>query len=161
MVAVTRIRRIVGEVLDPELPVVTLHDLGIVRDVRIGADGTVHVDLTPTFSGCPAMTQIGDDVRAVLAEAGWTAVNIQLVLAPAWSTDWITPDGRRKLAEHGVVPPGPAPPPGEVAVSLQPVPCPRCSSSSTRVVSAFGSTACMAQHACTTCGEPFSRFKAI
>lgn len=152
---------VVGGVTDPELPVVSLDDLGIVRDVRFTDSGAVEVDLTPTYSGCPAMTQICDDVHAALAASGWTDVKVELVLAPAWTTDWITAEGRRKLAEHGVAPPGPAPAPGEVAVQLGPVRCPRCGSARTRLVSAFGSTACTAQHVCSDCAEPFSRFKAI
>lgn len=156
------VRAVVAGVPDPELPVVTIHDLGILRDVRI-EDGRAVVEITPTYSGCPAMESIRSDVRARLAERGVADAEVVTVLAPAWTTDWITPEGREALRRHGIAPPGPAGPPGRsrpVALTLS-VRCPRCGSPDTRELSRFGSTACKALWACTACGEPFDHVKAI
>lgn len=154
---------------DPELPVVTIGDLGIVRSVSIVLDGQVEVVLTPTYSGCPATEVIRGDVVAALTRAGFDDVAVHTVLAPAWTTDWITAAGRRKLAAHGIVPPSPARPARRVDVALatrvatersEPaVRCPQCESSDTRLVSQFGSTACQAMYRCMTCREPFDRIK--
>jgi ring-1,2-phenylacetyl-CoA epoxidase subunit PaaD len=151
---------------DPELPVVTIGDLGIVRTVNVGPDGQVVVVLTPTYSGCPATEVIHGDVVAALKDAGFDDVEVRTVLAPAWTTDWITAAGRRKLAAHGIVPPSPAGNARPVDVSLttrvasEPgVRCPRCESSDTRLVSQFGATACQAMYRCVTCREPFDRIK--
>jgi ring-1,2-phenylacetyl-CoA epoxidase subunit PaaD len=157
---------ICSAVPDPELPVVTIGDLGIVRGVSVGADGHVGVVLTPTYSGCPATEVIRGDVVAALNDAGFDDVRVRTVLAPAWTTDWITAAGRRKLAAHGIVPPSPAGPARRVDVPLttraatEPaVQCPRCQSSDTRLVSRFGATACQAMYRCVTCREPFDRIK--
>ncbi|MEU5365181.1 1,2-phenylacetyl-CoA epoxidase subunit PaaD [Streptomyces sp. NPDC005925] len=115
-----RARHVAERVPDPELPMLTLADLGVLRDVRVEADGTVVADLTPTYSGCPAMAEMRADTAARLRAAGFAQVRVRTVLDPPWTTDWITPEGRRKLAEHGIAPPGPAPrrAPGPVPLVL-------------------------------------------
>jgi len=167
-VALAEIREIAGRVRDPELPMLTIADLGVLRGVAVGEDGRVEVTVTPTYSGCPAMDTIRADVRQALAERGFAGVTVRTVLAPAWTTDWISEAGRRALAEHGIAPPGPAGPaaaPGPVLVRLgrrpEPVGCPQCGSADTREVSRFGSTACQALWVCDSCGEPFGHVKAI
>ncbi|MBW8767300.1 MAG: phenylacetate-CoA oxygenase subunit PaaJ, partial [Geodermatophilales bacterium] len=143
-------RRIAESVVDPELPVLTLADLGVLRDVRTEGDGTVVVEITPTYSGCPAMGVMRADLVHALHQAGFPDVDVRTVLAPAWSTDWISPEGRRKLAEAGIAPPGAAPrrPPGPVPLDLGPprrvADCPLCGSPDTVQLSEFGATACTA-----------------
>lgn len=160
-------RRIAARVPDPELPMLTLADLGVLRDVRVRDDGTVVADLTPTYSGCPAMAEMRAEVAARLRAAGHPRVQVRTVLDPPWTTDWITPEGRRKLAAHGIAPPGPAPRPtgGPVPLTLSPtrraVPCPRCGSARTEETSRFGSTSCKALRRCLDCREPFEHFKEI
>ncbi|TQN27855.1 ring-1,2-phenylacetyl-CoA epoxidase subunit PaaD [Haloactinospora alba] len=156
-------RGIAAEVRDPELPMVNLADLGILRRVECDAAGTVTVTVTPTYAGCPAMDAIRDDIRAALAEHGYTSVEVRTELTPAWSTDRITPEGRRKLAEHGIAPPTGAAPAGggrRVGVELS-VRCPHCGSLDTREVSRFGSTACKALYSCGSCREPFDHVKPL
>jgi ring-1,2-phenylacetyl-CoA epoxidase subunit PaaD len=157
--------------LDPELPMLTIGDLGILRCVRYfpgrehGEGGEVVVTITPTYSGCPAMREISADVRARVTRAGFPQVTVRTQLSPAWSTDWITPEGRRKLAQSGIVPPSPAPSrTGPVPLTLGPVPsprCPRCDSAETRLTAQFSATACKSLHRCTACGEPFEAVKAL
>jgi ring-1,2-phenylacetyl-CoA epoxidase subunit PaaD len=151
------------EVPDPELPVVTLGDLGIIRGAAVAPDGAVEVAITPTYVGCPATEAIAKDVREAVAElCAPREVRTLTVLAPAWSTDWISDSGRRKLAEHGI-----APPSGTRAVQSGPVPvelsvrCPRCASTDTRLISRFGSTPCQSLRACRSCGEPFGAVKPL
>jgi len=153
-------RSAAGAVPDPEIPVLTLDDLGVVRDVRVTADGTVEVDITPTYTGCPATAVIAADVRAAVEAAGARRVEVRTVLSPAWTTDWMSDDGRRKLREYGIAPPGPARTRGPVPLTLT-ARCPRCGSADTREVSRFGSTPCKALWACRSCAEPFDSFKAI
>jgi ring-1,2-phenylacetyl-CoA epoxidase subunit PaaD len=154
-------------VTDPELPTVTLADLGVLRDVRTEPDGTVVVEITPTYSGCPAMGVMRADLVHALHRAGFPSVDVRTVLSPAWSTDWITEAGRRKLAEGGIAPPGPAPvrSPGPVPLELGPsrrrADCPLCGSADTEEVSEFGSTACKALRRCRSCREPFEHLKEI
>ena len=145
-------------VADPELPVVTIGDLGIVRAVDIDAQGCVHVVLTPTYSGCPATAVIRQDVVAALHDAGFDQVELRTALAPAWTTDWITDAGRRKLSDNGIVPPSGAGAQRRVDLALS-VRCPRCGSLDTRLVSRFGSTACQAMYRCSSCLEPFDAIK--
>lgn len=147
-----------AEVADPELPALTLCDLGIVRDIRTRGD-QLEVVLTPTYSGCPATEFIDSSVRAALAAAGLGPVTITQQLAPAWTTDWISAEGWRKLLAYGIAPPGAA---GDV-VRIRPrqLVCPRCGSANTERLSAFGSTACKALHRCLGCREPFEHFKPI
>ena len=147
---------------DPEIPVISLRELGILRDVRPVADG-LEVVITPTYSGCPAMGQIEDDVKATLARAG-IAARVVTQLAPAWTTDWISPEGRAKLLAYGIAPPsGTAAVAAASPVRIRPpgVACPRCGSADTERLSAFGSTACKALHRCLACREPFEYFKPI
>lgn len=165
--AVTRARDIAATVTDPEMPMLTLVDLGVLRDVRRDANGTVIVTITPTYSGCPAMATMRADLESALAAAGYDRVEVRTSLAPAWSSDWITDDGRRKLKEHGIAPAhvvrrqssGPIP------LSLVPyrptVQCPQCDSFDTEETFAFGSTACKSLYRCRRCHEPFDRVKEI
>lgn len=146
---------------DPEIPVLTLGDLGVIRDLRLADDGAVEVYLTPTYTGCPATAVIADDVRDALRRAGAAEVRVQTVLAPAWTTDWMSESGRRKLREYGIAPPGPAghaAGPVRLAFSAR---CPHCGSLDTREVSHFGSTPCKALWTCRSCAEPFDSFKAL
>lgn len=148
-------RAVVATVPDPEIPVLTIDDLGILRDVEATAEGRVVVTITPTYSGCPAMDAIRADVLAALRAHGGDDAEVRTVLAPAWSSDWISEDGRRKLREYGISPPGPS------QLLQLGVCCPRCGSLATRLVSRFGATACQSQHVCQDCREPFDHFKEI
>ncbi|MGC9668240.1 1,2-phenylacetyl-CoA epoxidase subunit PaaD [Planosporangium sp. 12N6] len=147
---------VAAAVLDPELRVVTIGDLGVLRDVTV--DGAhVTVTVTPTYSGCPAMDVIRSDIRRALAGAGYDDVEIVTRLRPAWSTDQISPAGREKLAAAGIAPPGPSR--GPVALTFR-VRCPHCGSPDTEELSRFGSTACKALWRCRACTEPFDHVKA-
>lgn len=150
---------------DPELPMVTVGDLGILRSVTVEPDGTVVATITPTYSGCPAMHEISADVRRRLQRAGFAGAEVRTQLAPPWTTDWITADGRAKLAAAGIAPPSPAPrASGPVPLTLGRPPavrCPRCGSVDTRRTAEFGATACKALHRCTACGEPFEAVKPL
>ena len=155
----TRAWQVAASVLDPELPVVTIEDLGILRDVTEDDQGRVHVQITPTYSGCPAMEAIRTDLVDALASAGYQQVQVEFVLSPAWTTDWLSEEGRAKLAAYGVAPPAPRNADGRVALTLS-VRCPQCGSPDTRESSRFGSTACKALWVCNACREPFDHFKA-
>ncbi|MFB7085651.1 1,2-phenylacetyl-CoA epoxidase subunit PaaD [Streptomyces sp. NPDC056296] len=165
--ATRRARQTAELVPDPELPMLTLADLGVLRDVDITSDGTVVADLTPTYSGCPAMAEMRADLTARLREAGFERVEIRTVLSPPWTTDWITSEGRRKLAEAGLAPPRSAPVPIGGPVPLQllatrsAVPCPQCGSTDTRETSRFSATSCKALWRCGACLEPFEYVKEI
>jgi ring-1,2-phenylacetyl-CoA epoxidase subunit PaaD len=153
------------EVTDPELPMLTLEDLGVLRSVE-EQDGRVEVAITPTYSGCPAMATMRDDLVHRLSEAGFDDVRVRVELAPAWSSDWISDAGRRKLAEHGISPPGAAPRrDGPVTLNLLPtrraLTCPRCGSPDVGLTSEFGATACKALYRCGSCLEPFEHVKEI
>lgn len=152
------VRAALREVADPELPFLSVVDLGVVREIRVDGS-TVDVDITPTYSGCPAMEVIEQSVQAHLVAAGFEVARVHRCLRPAWTTDWITDEGQRLLSEHGYAPPGKAPPPDQL-VQL-PVSCPHCGSRDTEVVSEFGSTACKALRRCRACREPFDHFKPI
>jgi ring-1,2-phenylacetyl-CoA epoxidase subunit PaaD len=155
---------------DPEVPVLTIGDLGVLRDVTVDTDGRVQVTVTPTYSGCPAMDTIRTDVVRALRDAGFAGADVHTVLSPAWTTDWMTDAGKRKLLAYGIAPPAQRPgqpavgrgttSTGPVLVNLS-VRCPRCGSGDTRELSRFGSTACKALWSCTACLEPFDHFKAI
>lgn len=158
-----------GAVADPEIPVLTLSDLGILRDLQLSAGtaesgNSVLVTLTPTYTGCPATAVIAADVTDALRSAGVDHVEVRTVLSPAWTTDWITAEGRRKLLEYGIAPPGQCGPSGSgprpVGLTLS-ARCPRCGSTKTREVSRFGSTPCKSHWTCRSCLEPFDSFKAI
>jgi len=159
-------RAVAETVTDPELPMLTLADLGVLRDVRT-EDGTVVVEITPTYSGCPAMGVMRADLVHALHRAGFADVDVRTVLSPAWSTDWISAAGRRKLAAGGIAPPGKAPvrAAGPVPLSLGPTrrtaTCPVCGSEDTEQTSEFGPTACKALLRCRVCGEPFEMIKEI
>ena len=155
--------RVLEGVLDPEVPALSVCDLGIVREVDARDDG-LHVVLTPTYSGCPATEVIEASVRDALTPLG--PVRMRLQRAPAWTTDWISEDGRRKLRDYGIAPPGPVAADGAVPVRIvgrraDAVACPRCGSPRTERLSAFGSTACKALYRCLACREPFEHFKPI
>jgi ring-1,2-phenylacetyl-CoA epoxidase subunit PaaD len=158
---------VAAAVPDPEMPVLTLADLGVLRRVQVAPDGGVEVWITPTYTGCPALEAMRADLTAALHRAGFAPVQVRTVLSPAWSTDWISAQGRRKLAAAGISPPGPAPrrPAGPVPLSLVPAPhraaCPRCGSAQVRQRSRFGPTPCTALMSCTACGEPFQHVKEI
>ena len=147
----------VREVEDPELPHVTIGDLGIVRSVVVDGS-TATVELTPTYTGCPATEQIRDDVEASVRAAGYEP-DVRMVMSPAWTSDWITPRGRERLRAAGITPPR-CVAETTVSVALSPS-CPRCGSRRTRVVTEFGSTACKSSHVCRDCAEPFEAFKPI
>jgi len=155
-----RLWQLLGAVADPEIPVLSIVDLGIVRHVRIAADGRAHVGLTPTYSGCPATEVIRAEVRAALAAAGYRDAVLEEVLSPPWSSDWLTAEGRRKLRQFGIAPP-------ETAVARPrqllspPVSCPRCGSRASELLSEFGSTPCKAHYRCRECREPFDYFKCL
>lgn len=170
---------------DPEIPMLTIEDLGILRGVDYSPAGEVVVTITPTYSGCPAMREISVDVKARLARAGFARVALRTQLSPPWTTDWITAEGRRKLAAAGITPPPEPRAPqtrapeagasdvpvsagsrrsGPVPLTLGPPPssrCPRCGSSDTRLTAQFGATACKSLHRCSACGEPFEAVKAL
>lgn len=162
-----RARAAAESVTDPELPMLTLADLGVLREVSV-EDGRVTVAITPTYTGCPAMSAMRDDLVRVLGEHGFTDCEVKISLSPAWTTDWISDNGRRALAEAGISPPGPASGAlrtGAVPLSLAPtrraVTCPRCGSTQTELTSEFGSTACKALYRCVACLEPFDHVKEI
>jgi ring-1,2-phenylacetyl-CoA epoxidase subunit PaaD len=166
MTTTTDPRAVADTVTDPELPMLTLSDLGVLRDVRL-EEGIVVVDITPTYTGCPAMGTMRADLLRALHEAGFPDVDVRTVLAPPWSTDWITPEGRRKLAEAGIAPPGPAPrrDPGPVPLHVgaprRTASCPLCGSADTEELSEFSATACKALRRCRSCREPFEHVKEI
>lgn len=150
-----------GRVVDPEIPVLSIADLGVLRDARVCEDGGVEVDITPTYSGCPAMRMIGLAVEAALREAGLPDPRVRLVLAPAWTTDWMTAAGREALRAYGIAPPAPHSGRRALFGVEEAVACPRCASTATEKLSEFGSTACKALWRCTACREPFDHFKCL
>ncbi|MEV1288271.1 1,2-phenylacetyl-CoA epoxidase subunit PaaD [Micromonospora sp. NPDC049679] len=157
----TSAREAVAAVVDPEIRVITIDELGILRDVQVdGGSGRVTVTITPTYTGCPAMDVIRDDIRRALYAAGHPDAEVVTVYAPAWSTDWISESGRGKLAAAGISPPGPAPRGGPVPLTLT-LRCPRCGSAETEQLSRFGSTACKALWRCRACAEPFDHIKPL
>lgn len=155
-VSPAEVRAVLAEVSDPEIPVLTIEDLGILRDVAVEGSHLT-VTITPTYSGCPAMEQIEQDVRSALAARGWDDVEVRLVLSPAWTTDWMSDAGRRKLQEYGIAPPRRTG--GPVDVTLGGPSCTLCGSTDTELLSRFSSTACKSMWRCRTCREPFDHFK--
>lgn len=152
-------------VKDPEIPVISVVELGIVRDVEVGEDGSgVRVVITPTYSGCPAMREMEADIREALVQAGFTTVDVEVVLSPAWTTEWMCSGAREKLRNFGIAPPGPVTGDDELISltrSRKSVSCPYCGSENTELKSSFGSTACKAIHVCNACHQPFDEFKPI
>ena len=153
--------RALASVEDPEIPALSLVDLGIVRFVKTQPDGALQVGLSPTYTGCPATEVIRQLVERALVEAGLGRFAVSRVLSPAWSSDWITPEGRRKLAAYGIVPPPDAVSARRLLQEVRPIACPRCNSVDTECISQFGSTPCKALHRCRECLEPFECFKCI
>jgi len=147
------IRQILETVTDPEIPVLTIADLGIIRDVKIN-DNVIEVIITPTYNGCPAMDMISMNIKMALLEQGYKNVKVTSVLSPAWTTDWMTEEGKRKLKEYGI-----AAPDKKFSIPKDGVECPQCHSANTRLISEFGSTACKALYQCNDCKEPFDYFK--
>jgi len=159
---IARARHVLAGVPDPEIPVLSLVDLGIIRSVEVGADGTLTVGVSPTYSGCPATAVIRADIVAALDAEGLARVRVVDVLSPPWTSDWISEDGRRKLEAYGIAPP-PAPVASVRALTIPEASprCPRCGAADTELLSEFGSTPCKALHRCRACLEPFDRFKCI
>ena len=154
------VRKLLARVPDPEIPVLSIVDLGIVREVRQEADGRMRVAITPTYSGCPATEVIRTLVRAALDAGGYADAILEEVLSPPWTSDWLTAAGREKLRAFGIAPPeGSATSPRQWAAPA--VSCPRCGSRATERVSEFGSTPCKAHYRCSACGEPFDYFKCL
>ncbi|GMR02061.1 MAG: phenylacetate-CoA oxygenase subunit PaaJ [Acidimicrobiia bacterium] len=151
---VADVRALLERVVDPELPFLSIADLAILRDVALNPGGIVTVTITPTYSGCPALGAIAEDIVTVLTEGGFSDVQVDIVHRPPWSTEWMSEDAKAKLAANRIAPPGPL---GVVAEVL----CPLCSADTVRTVAEFGSTACKSLMVCTRCGEPFDRFKSI
>ncbi len=154
MVVTTTLEDVVAAVPDPELPMVTIADLGILRSVDVSDDGRVTVTITPTYSGCPAMDTIRTDIRRALAATGHPDVEVRTQLSPAWTTDWMSGTAKRKLADAGIAPPAP------VLLRIA-VRCPQCGSPDTQEISRYGSTSCKSLWRCRTCAEPFDHFKAL
>ena len=147
----------VAEVVDPEIPVLTIADLGVLRDVSV-SDGRVEVTITPTYSGCPAMNMIALEIEMALERAGFRGSKVRTVLSPAWTTDWMSEDGRRKLRDYGIAPPQ-ASTSRRALFGVEKVVCPQCGSGDTELLSEFGSTSCKALWRCKSCREPFDYFK--
>ncbi|MAT55294.1 MAG: phenylacetate-CoA oxygenase subunit PaaJ [Saprospirales bacterium] len=155
------ILRILQSVTDPEIQVLTLEDMGIIRDINIDEDEKVEVVITPTYTGCPAMDLIAVNIKSALQEAGIQNVEVKTTLSPAWSTDWLSEEGRKKLKAYGIAPPEKAAGKSALLGLDGGVTCPRCNSTNTRLISEFGSTACKALYQCNDCLEPFDYFKCI
>jgi len=158
--AVAELWDLLDRVRDPELPVLSIWDLGVLRDV-VQEKGTVVVTITPTYSGCPAMETIRSDIEQVLGEAGVAPLEVRTQLAPAWSSTWLSPEGCAKLRDYGIAPPQDGEADGDGLTPDAGVVCPHCGSNGTRRISEFGSTACKALFQCNDCSEPFDYFKRI
>jgi ring-1,2-phenylacetyl-CoA epoxidase subunit PaaD len=155
-----KIWTILESVTDPEIPVLSVTDMGIIREVNAAVSEDVEVVITPTYSGCPAMNTIEVNIKAALQDAGYERVRVRTVLSPAWTTDWLTEAGRRKLKAYGIAPPQEAAADKNALFGeLRVVPCPQCDSENTELLSQFGSTACKALYRCKDCLEPFDYFK--
>lgn len=156
-----KIWAVLDQVADPEIPVLTIADLGIIREVELREQGTglqVIITITPTYSGCPAMDMIAMNIRIALLQSGYQNVKIDTVLSPAWTTDWMSETGKKKLKQYGIAPPAGKALDAEYLESIK-VECPQCGSMNTKLVSQFGSTACKALYQCEDCKEPFDSFK--
>ncbi|MDH5353424.1 MAG: phenylacetate-CoA oxygenase subunit PaaJ [Gammaproteobacteria bacterium] len=153
--AIPEVWNLLDEVKDPEIPALSIWDLGVLNGVE-QQDDEIFISITPTYSGCPAMGTISDDIGRVLSQSGYSRFSIKLLLAPAWTTDWMSPEGRIKLREYGI-----APPENCQQGACQKIACPHCGSTNTETISEFGSTACKALHRCQDCDEPFDYFKSI
>ncbi len=156
-----RARAVLDRVCDPEIPVLTIRDIGILRDVQLDEDGTIEVVITPTYSGCPAMGMIAIEVELALAKAGIDAHRVSLRHSPPWTTDWISDEAREKLRAYGIAPPKEGSSSKRALFSNEVIACPKCGSGDTEKISEFGSTACKALYRCRSCREPFDYFKCI
>ncbi len=153
--------KLLSEIPDPEIPVITIAELGVIRDVVV-ENNAVEVKITPTYSGCPAMKRMEDDIREVLTNNGFKEIKITLVYSPAWTTDWIPEEAKEKLRAYGIAPPEKTTEDKSwLTGKSKIVKCPRCKSENTRLVSQFGSTACKSLYQCNDCLEPFDYFKCI
>lgn len=154
------IHELLSTIKDPEVPAISILELGIVRDVHMN-DEEVTVTITPTYSGCPAMKMIEDEIRRVLGENGLPAVSVKTILSPAWTTDWISVRAKEKLKEYGIAPPQGTARSSPVQIELPKVRCPHCHSNDTQMKSEFGSTACKSYYFCHACSQPFEYFKSF
>ncbi len=153
---------LLSEIPDPEIPVISIIELGVIRNVEIINDTTISLKITPTYSGCPAMKQIEDDVRKKLSENRFTTIEIKTIFSPPWTTDWITPEAKEKLRKYGIAPPeNSTEDKSWLTGKEKKIACPRCKSINTKLISQFGSTACKALYQCQDCLEPFDYFKCI
>jgi ring-1,2-phenylacetyl-CoA epoxidase subunit PaaD len=159
-ISVAQVWNILKDVPDPEIPVLTVQDLGIIRDIHL-SDDQVEVFITPTYSGCPAMDMIATNIRLVLLENGFKNIKVTTILSPAWTTDWMSEAGKEKLKAYGIAPPNPKQQVcnNDLFAPHEVVQCPRCDSYHTHRISEFGSTACKALYQCDDCAEPFDYFK--
>lgn len=153
---------ILSEIPDPEIPVITIQELGVIRNVDVISDTEVEVTITPTYSGCPAMKQMEDDIISKLKENGFTSVKVNTIFSPPWTTDWINDFAKEKLRKYGIAPPENTTQDKSWLLGIEKsITCPRCGSKNTKLISQFGSTACKALHQCQDCLEPFDYFKCI
>lgn len=162
MLSQENILSLLSEIPDPEIPVITIVELGVIRDVNVIDDKSIELKITPTYSGCPAMKQIEDDVKKKLKENGFENIKINTVFSPPWTTDWITPEAKEKLRLYGIAPPEHTTEDKSwLTGKHKSISCPRCKSTNTKLISQFGSTACKALYQCQDCLEPFDYFKCI
>ena len=162
MSEITNIQSLINSIPDPEVPVLTINDLGIIREINIiSPNKSVEIKITPTYSGCPAMDVISTSIRLTLLKNGYRDVIITKILSPAWTTDWMSENGKQKLKSYGIMPPGKfkQPDPSVLFAEATNVQCPQCNSYNTSLISEFGSTACKALYQCNDCREPFDHFK--
>ncbi len=153
---------LLSEIPDPEIPVITIVELGVIRNIDVINDTDIQLTITPTYSGCPAMKQIEDDVRKKLMKNGFSSVKINTIFSPPWTTDWLTPEAKEKLQKYGIAPPEHTTEDKSWLTGVaKSVTCPRCKSKNTKLISQFGSTACKALYQCQDCLEPFDYFKCI
>ena len=152
--------RALDEIKDPEIPVVSVVEMGIVREVEPSGEA-VTVTMTPTFSGCPALQVMKDEIEAKMLDFGFKEAEVRTVLSPAWSTDWISEEAKEKLRAYGIAPPEPVKDDGLIQLEISPTPCPRCGSLNTTTQNTFGPTLCKSIHTCNSCREPFEAFKSI
>lgn len=157
---ISELWELIKEVPDPEIPVLTLTDLGIVRDITM-SDDEVCVTITPTYTGCPAMKVFEEDITSKLNENGYQRVSIKTILSPAWSTDWMSEEGKEKLMKYGISPPKGSADKASLTGEVKNIPCPQCKSTNSKLVSQFGSTPCKSLYQCADCKEPFDYFKCI
>lgn len=153
---------LLSEIPDPEIPVISIIELGVIRDINVSDNTSITLKITPTYSGCPAMKQIEDDVRKKLTENGFVNITIHTIFSPPWTTDWITSEAKEKLRKYGIAPPEHSTEDKSwLTGKPKTISCPRCKSQNTKLISQFGSTACKALYQCEDCLEPFDYFKCI